>query len=196
VNTPGAFIRVEVGYQTTYANVQYPAKYNIGFYEDTASASKPTSGYWARNAFWAQFQQAVWRPDRNSTQSLHVFGGALVYSGHSPQWGQYYLGLFAQGPFASRPRDTIGFIGSLYLNNSAIKPNKPTQTMWELNYGFSAIPGVTIKPLYPVCHRADRWTCRAWGQGAEGCVADWRPGGDQLCPGSGMAAVHPALTWG
>ncbi len=75
-----------------------------------------------------------------------MFGGALIYNGNSPQWGQYYLGIYDQAPFYTRPRDTIGFIASLYTNNSDIHPNQKTQTMFELNYGFSVIPGITIKP--------------------------------------------------
>jgi porin len=146
LNTPGAFIPVEIGYQTSARTAQYPAKYNVGFYEDTASYTKATGGYGARNAVWAEFQQAVWRPDRSSPQILSAFGGALVYSGNSPQWGQYWLGLHDQAPFISRPRDTISFIASVYVNNALIHPNKSTEEQFELNYGFSAVPGVTVKP--------------------------------------------------
>ena len=49
-------------------------------------------------------------------------------------------------PFATRPNDTIGLSGDLITNNSAYRPNKPTQEIFELNYGFSVIPGLTIKP--------------------------------------------------
>jgi porin len=147
-NSPGVFIPVEVGYQTTYKTAQYPAKFNVGYYADTASYTKPLfGGMGARSAWWAQFQQAVWRPDRNTNQSLWVFGGALTYSGHSPQWGQYYIGLFDQGPFASRPRDTIGFIASMYVNNSSVKPAYSKEYAFELNYGFSIVPGITFKPV-------------------------------------------------
>nr|WP_294509595.1 carbohydrate porin [uncultured Rhodopila sp.] len=146
VNTPGAFIPVEIGYQTAATAVTYPAKYDVGFYEDTASYTKTDGSMGARNGVWAQFQQAVWRPSHESPQILSVFGGALIYSGNSPQWGQYYLGLFDQAPFYTRPRDTIGFIASLYANNSDIHPNKKTETQFELNYGFSVIPGITVKP--------------------------------------------------
>jgi porin len=146
VNSPGAFYPVEVGYQTSAAAVTYPAKYNVGFYYDSSSYTKADGTAGGRNAFWAQFQQAVWRPAANSPQILNVFGGALVYSGNSPQWGQYYIGLYDQAPFYTRPRDTIGFIASWYPNNSAYRPNKSVQTMFELNYGFSVIPGITVKP--------------------------------------------------
>jgi porin len=148
INAPGVFIPAEIGYQTTYKTAQYPAKYNVGFYSDTASYTRPGfGGRGSRYGYWGQFQQAVWRPNPNTNQSLWVFGGALIYSGNSPQWGQYYIGLFSQGPFASRPRDTIGFIASLYVNNSEIVPAYNKQVSFELNYGFSIIPGITFKPV-------------------------------------------------
>ena len=153
----GVFVPVEIGYQTNFNNAQYPAKYDLGAYDDATSYTTPsftTAGGQAlggrsrqgRTAAWAQFQQTVWRPDRATNQSLTVFGGALVYSGNAPYWGQYYAGILDRAPVASRPRDTIGLIGSLYQNNSASHPNKSTQWIFELNYGVSIVPGVTLKP--------------------------------------------------
>ncbi|PPQ35290.1 carbohydrate porin [Rhodopila globiformis] len=148
-STPGAFIPMEIGYQTSYKTAQYPAKYDIGGYVDTAIANANTfiGGRNARGAWYAQGQQAVWRPDRNTNQSLWVFGGAITYTGNSGQWGQYYGGLFTQGPIYSRPRDTAGFIASLYVNNSQINPAFNKEYDFELNYGFSVIPGITFKPF-------------------------------------------------
>ncbi|HET6307972.1 MAG TPA: carbohydrate porin, partial [Rhodopila sp.] len=77
---------------------------------------------------------------------LSVFGGALVYSGNSPNWGEYYLGVLDRGPFAARPHDTIGLVADVIANNSAVRPNKPTQETFELNYGISVAPGLTVKP--------------------------------------------------
>ncbi|PPQ35293.1 carbohydrate porin [Rhodopila globiformis] len=149
LNAPGVFVPAEIGYQTSYRTAQYPAKYDIGGYVDTAisNANPLIPGRNARGAWWAQFQQAVWRPDRNTNRSLWAFGGAITYTGNSNQWGQYYLGLFDQGPFLSRPRDTIGFIGSLYVNNSQITPAYNKEYDFELNYAFSIVPGITFKPV-------------------------------------------------
>ena len=148
VNSPGVFVPIEIGYQTSYKTARYPAKYDVGYYADTASYTKPLfGGPGARSAWWVQGQQAVWRPDRNTTRSLWVFGGALTYSGNSPQWGQYYVGLFDQGPLLSRPRDTIGFIASMYVNNSQIAPAYKKDYQFELNYGLSIVPGITFKPV-------------------------------------------------
>ncbi len=146
VNSPGAFYPVEVGYQTSAKAVQYPAKYDVGFYVNSSSYTKQDGTAGGRNAFWAQFQQAVWRPSPDSGHILSVFGGAIIYNGNSPQWGQYYGGLYDQGPFPTRLRDTVGFIASVFTNNSAYNPNKSTQTTFELNYGYSVIPGITVKP--------------------------------------------------
>jgi carbohydrate-selective porin OprB len=146
VNSPGAFYPVEIGYQTSAKAVQYPAKYDVGFYVDSSSYTKGDGTAGGRNAFWAQFQQAIYRPNPQSGQILSLFGGALIYNGNSPQWGQYYLGLFDTSPFISRPRDTVGFIASLYSNNTAFAPAHQTTTEFELNYGFSVIPGITVKP--------------------------------------------------
>ena len=143
-HSQGVFIPVEIGYQTSYQNARYPAKYNVGFYEDTASYIQANGQPGARDAFWGQFQQAIWRPDRATNQSLSVFGGALVYSGNSPNWGEYYLGLYDQGPFRSRPSDTIGLVGNVIVNNEDYRPNKSTQETFELNYGFNVIPGLTV----------------------------------------------------
>jgi carbohydrate-selective porin OprB len=145
-HTQGAFLPVEIGYQTNFNNARYPAKYDLGFYEDTASYAQPNGQPGERHAVWAQFEQAVWRPDRATNQSLSVFGGALVYSGNSPNWGEYYLGVLDRGPFAARPHDTIGLVADVIANNSAVRPNKPTQETFELNYGISVAPGLTVKP--------------------------------------------------
>src|SRR4051794_29724134 len=68
-------------------------------------------------------------------------------SGAAPYWSQFYAGLLDRAPFGPvRPRDTIALIGSYYANNSNQRPNKSTQWIYELNYGFSLIPGVTLQP--------------------------------------------------
>jgi hypothetical protein len=45
-----------------------------------------------------------------------------------------------------RPRDTIGLIGSYYANNSDEMPNKPSQWVFELNYGISIAPNNFMAP--------------------------------------------------
>jgi hypothetical protein len=47
-----------------------------------------------------------------------LFAGGIAYNGGAPYWGEYYAGAFDRAPFASRPDDTIGFVGSYYANGT------------------------------------------------------------------------------
>jgi len=153
----GVFTPVEVGYQTNFGNAELPAKYDAGFYDDTSSNTTPKftqrngtvllgQKRQGRTGGWIQGQQTVWRPDRSTNQSLTVFGGGIVYNGAAPYDNQFYAGVLDRAPFNSRPRDTIGLIGSLYDINKAWHPNHSRQWIFEANYGFSLVPGATFKP--------------------------------------------------
>jgi porin len=146
----GAFIPYELGYQTTFSGSRYPAKYDIGGYYDTGTFSYPGTPLLSqrgRTAYYAQGQQVVWRPDPATQQSLTVFGGALVQSkGFAPYWGEYYLGVFDQAPFASRPADTVGLVGAYLPLNKATGTPFSKEWIFEVNYGFTVFPGVTLKP--------------------------------------------------
>jgi porin len=143
----GVFVPMELGYQTNFDNARYPAKYNVGGYWDDANYTSPTGvPMRGRTAVYMQFEQTIWRPNPATQQSLTVFGGAFAYNGDTPYWGEYYAGIFDRAPFASRPNDTIGLVGSYYVNNSDERPNKPGEWIFELNYGFHVASGVTFKP--------------------------------------------------
>ncbi len=146
----GKFFPYELGYQTTFATARYPTKLDIGGYYDTGTFSYPaTPGIVSRDrtAYYAQFQQTVWRPDPATQQSLTVFGGVLIQSkGYAPYWGEYYVGLFDQAPFASRPADTVGLAASYLPIMGASGSPYSNEYIFEVNYGFSVIPGVVIKP--------------------------------------------------
>ena len=143
----GVFVPMELGYQTNFDNARYPAKYNVGGYWDAASYTTPTGvPKQGRTAVYVQAQQTIWRPNPASNQSLTLFAGAFVYNGGAPYWGEYYAGIFDRAPFASRPNDTIGFVGSDYVNNSNERPNKASQWVFEVNYGIHLVPGVIFKP--------------------------------------------------
>ncbi len=145
----GAFIPYELGYQTTFAGARYPSKFDVGGYYDTGTFSRPTTPgvlERGRTAYWAQAQQVVWRPNPATQQSLTVFGGVLVQSkGFAPYWGEYYAGVFDQAPFASRPADTVGFAASYLPLNRALSPYS-SEYIFEVNYGYTVLPGVTVKP--------------------------------------------------
>jgi carbohydrate-selective porin OprB len=78
-----------------------------------------------------------------------LFGGGIVYNGAAPYWAEYYAGVYDRGPFAVRSDESIGVIGSYYANNSNQRPNKPGQWIFEVNYGFQVVPGLTVKPYTP-----------------------------------------------
>jgi porin len=146
----GAFIPYELGYQTTFAGTRYPSKYDIGGYYDTGTFAYPGTPnilQRGRTAYYAQGQQVVWRPDPATQQSLTVFGGAMVQGkGYAPYWGEYYLGVYDQAPFASRPADTVGLIGAYLPLNKGTGTPFSNEWIFEVNYGFTVFPGVTIKP--------------------------------------------------
>jgi porin len=146
----GAFIPYEIGYQTTFSGSRYPSKFDAGGYYDTSTYLPPGSALTTdkgRTAYYAQFQQVVWRPDPATQQSLTVFGGALIQGhGSAPYWGEYYLGVFDQAPFPSRPADTVGIAGSYIPLNRAASPYSK-EWVFEVNYGFALFPGVTLKPV-------------------------------------------------
>jgi porin len=147
-NSTGVFVPMEIGYSTTFSEDRYPKKYDIGGYYDAASYTTP-DGFSRRNrgAFYLQGVQTVWRPNPATNESVTLFGGALVYSGGAPYWAQYYAGILDRGPFQQRPNDTIGVIGTYFANNSDRRPNKRGEWIFEVNYGFQVIPGVTVKPV-------------------------------------------------
>jgi porin len=146
-HSTGVFIPAELGYQTDFDNARYPAKYNVGGYWDDSSFTTPQGvPMRGRTSVYAQAQQTIWRPDQATHQSLTLFGGGIIYSGGAPYWAQYYAGLFDRAPVTERPRDTIGLIGSYYANNSDEMPNKPSQWVFELNYGISIAPNNFMAP--------------------------------------------------
>jgi porin len=144
----GVFIPMEVGYTTSFSEDRYPKKYDVGGYYDAASYTRP-DGLSMRNrtAVYVQGVQTVWRPNPATNQSVTLFGGALVYNGGAPYWAQYYAGVLDRGPFLQRPNDTIGLIGSYFANNADRRPNKRGEWIFEVNYGFEVIPGITLKPV-------------------------------------------------
>lgn len=146
-HSTGMFIPMEVGYQTNFDNARYPAKYDVGGYWDNANYTTPAGlAMRGRTAFYIQGEQTVWRPNPATQQSVTLFGGGIFYTGGTPYWSQLYAGVYDRSPFASRPADTIGVIGSYYAMASNVLPTAPSQWAYELNYGYTVIPGLVVKP--------------------------------------------------
>ncbi len=144
----GVFVPMEIGYQTNFDDARYPAKYDVGGYWDDADYSTPQGvPMHSRTAYYAQASQTVWRPNPKTTQSLTVFGGGIGYTGGAPYWATLYAGAYDRAPFVARPDDTIGVIGTYYANNSDQHGNGPNQWLYEVNYNFQVVPGLTVKPF-------------------------------------------------
>lgn len=172
----GEYIPVEGGYRTNFSNDLYPRAYDIGFVYDTAVYSDPlynTSGRdravyggtaqsrRGRTTFYLQAQQMVWKPEREGTRGLILFGAAnFSTSGEQNIKNGFVLGAFDWGPFAGRPRDYMGFVVQSFVWNrhlvkymdekfAQLQPGSKwgsTETMLEFNYGFNVAPGVVISP--------------------------------------------------
>ncbi len=144
----GVFVPFEIGYQSSFSDARYPAKYDVGGYWDDADYANPQGvPMHGRTAYYAQASQTIWRPDPNTKQSLTVFGGGIWYTGGAPYWTTLYAGAYDRAPFVARPDDTIGVIGTYYANNSDQRGNGPSQWLFEVNYSFQVIPGLTVKPF-------------------------------------------------
>jgi porin len=163
----GVFIPFEIGYETNFSTARYPFKYDIGGYYDTGSYTVPAAAgvtdlnRRGRTAFYAQFQQTVWRPDPSTNHSLTLFGGVLADTGG---YGVYplsvYTGAYLRGPFSGRPNDAVGIVASyVTINKSAqgqvidtynsldlTAPNHSNQWIFEANYRFAIAPGISLAP--------------------------------------------------
>ena len=155
---------MEIGWVTGFKDAAYPVKYDIGGYFDTSDFTRPngTVGN-GRQAFWAQGEQTIWRPDRATNQSLRAFAGAIIYSGNEDFWGQYYAGLYDYAPFGKlRPADTIGLVGTLYKDNRGYLPNgasnwQPVDLRTELR--STGHPGDHVQAVRTTCGRSGQ-SCR------------------------------------
>lgn len=131
----GVFIPAEIGYQTK------TAKYDVGFYHDTAMLPGTHTG------FWVQGQQLVWKA---LPRTLTLLAGALVTTGDTPtpQNGMYYAAGFLTAPLLSRPHDTLGLIiADTPLNSSLNGAHYSNSLAIEADYGFEVMPGATVSPV-------------------------------------------------
>lgn len=173
----GVFVPLELGYTTTAANDPYPRNYGIGAIVDRSTYSDPVtdvsggrslfSGLAPRTRFgrslvYGRFDQTVWRPDPASTRALQVFGVAAVgVGGRQTQDFQLEAGAVLTGPFASRPYDTVGVVGTYQkysplglANVRAARASQglssanvaTDQILFEVNYGFQVTPAVRLTP--------------------------------------------------
>ncbi|WP_158812148.1 carbohydrate porin [Beijerinckia sp. L45] len=178
----GVFIPTEVGYRTTGA---FPVWYRVTFAHSTSFYSDPffdANGKSAlatgnaprkdrgRDQILAAVDQKIWNPDNDPTRGITAIAGADFGLQSSLDIGrQLFIGFVDNGPFKSRPNDTVSFLvndlhmGSNltnYLNQAgfamgARQTVNTDQISLELNYGYDLGHGVQIKPnlqygLHPV----------------------------------------------
>ncbi|GLR68859.1 porin [Acidocella aquatica] len=131
-NSNGVEIPIELDYKTSFADDNYPRRYDVGAVFDRTAYSYAQydaktntlgsgNGY-GRTMVYVQAKQMVYRPDMNSDRGLTVFGAA-VFGPDAHQSADYNLtaGAVYQGPLASRPADSLGIaVGDLHYRSNFI----------------------------------------------------------------------------
>lgn len=168
----GAEIPLEIDYQTSFADDAYPRRYDVGVVFDrspysyaqynAASNSMGSKNAYGRTMIYVQAKQMVYRPDMSSERGLTLFGAGIIGPG-SHQTASYNItaGGVYQGPFASRPTDSAGFMFGLthyrssYIDQlSAYRQNvlggsqRPASNlvMMEADYDAYLTPWLDVMP--------------------------------------------------
>jgi porin len=172
----GVVVPVEVGYETSFDNDDYPRHYKFGGWYNNAPSTDPllnTHGQsralfggapltntFGRGGLYGLADQVIYRPD-SSQRNLAVFGSfAAPFDQREILTAQNTLGVYDTGPLASRPHDTAGFMvtqvvftnaETQFLNQLLEKNGSSTfvrrdQFNIEANYGVQVVPGLTFTP--------------------------------------------------
>ena len=186
-HTDGVFLPLEIGYQSTFATDPYPRHYSIGFYYDTKqfadnrfnSAGQPialaggTPGIGGpRSDVYLEATQTIYKPSKDSLQSLQIFGGAYFgTTGQSVIDSYFTYGLIKTGTFESRPNDQIAFLGVVSNFDKSVTDAiadrflaatgqtgafQRTTEGFELNYLAELAPGVTLRPFADIIVNPDQ----------------------------------------
>ena len=173
----GFVLPAEMGYETTFLTDPYPRHYKLGFWYNSADYTDPylnTKGKsraqfggtalnynGGRGGVYALADQMVWKPQGQSQRGITVFGiGGAPFDKQELFAFQAVGGAVWTGPWAARPADTLGIMGSfirlsrkedLYLDGLLQKARSATTIprdglVFELNYGVQVVPGVLIQP--------------------------------------------------
>ncbi|WP_266180353.1 carbohydrate porin [Dyella humicola] len=125
----GTLVALETGYDTNFANDDYPRRYRLGVDINTDPGISPLydrhgqpagiSGQpraeqtGTRMGVYALADQVVWRPDPMSQRNLALFGRAFYNAGAPTAIDSFAaIGLVKTGTFAGRDQDTIGVLVS------------------------------------------------------------------------------------
>lgn len=176
-SSTGYVIPAEIGYETSFANDRLPRHYKIGIWYNSAPYADPYLN--TRRTSRAQFggaalthpggrrggyilaDQMLWRPDRETPRGIAAFAGVAAPTDADEAFSlQAVGGAVWTGPFAQRPFDQIGLLGSYiqlskkeagFLNGLLAKARSRNFVardgfVIELNYGFELVPGITLQP--------------------------------------------------
>ncbi|MFS3137626.1 carbohydrate porin [Gluconacetobacter sacchari] len=172
----GVMIPYEIGYKSSFSDDRYPRQYVVGGTYDSMPYADPlynTLGrpvaldhgrpqmHSGRSTLYFQAQQMVWRPEFKHNRGLILFAtGDILTSGQAIMRGNYTIGLFDWGPFASRPADSAAIAFEVNLWNHRVieatglrnrvhgvaEDMSGSEGMLEANYGVHVARGVTFSP--------------------------------------------------
>ncbi len=172
----GAFIPVQLGYQTGLGETRYPSSDFIGGYRDTApfadrlydtrlrpvalAGGAPLTDH-GNTGYYAEAEQVFWRPDIRSPLNASAFI-SLNWdgSGNGLIADEIEAGSIARGIIPGRPNDLAGFtVGYARLDPRVIEarndlriahhvPGNQSGSVidYELNYGVTFAPGLQVRP--------------------------------------------------
>lgn len=168
-DSDGFQLPVEVGYAHTPLGAMTPDQYDVGIVIDRThylapfySATSPLR--YGRSAVYIQAQKLLYQAAPASPRGLYGFGLAGFGISGRERTSNYSLeaGLLYQGPWPSRPLDTLGLVISdlhyndNYINylyaarvaNGGIEHPRRNLIMMELNYAVQVTPWLIMMPNF------------------------------------------------
>ena len=166
----------EIGFQSASPKAKYPWHLRVGGYHNTSDVADPyvnsrgqprlTAGgaslMHAGQAGWYVMGDAVaTHLGGNIRRPVTLFGGMIASTGnYLPFKSQTIAGVIVTGPFASRPNDTLGLVGSyIRLGSKQVDFLQASRAaaggtdavhggegIFELNYGFAVARGIRFSP--------------------------------------------------
>ncbi|MCC3749166.1 carbohydrate porin [Rouxiella badensis] len=165
--TTGAIIPVELIY--SYHGF-LPGQYKFGYYHDTSKVARigdSQSKSSGRSGGYVLADQTVWQSQALKSQNLHVFGQWTTTDAATAPFRHWYAaGLILNGPFESRPKDSIAIgygkasynrksrdvdIANMraagnYAGADAAENLSMAEQLVELSYNVQATPWLSVRP--------------------------------------------------
>lgn len=175
-NATGHQTAFELGFQSSDPKARNPWHLRIGGYHNTSDVADPYLNTAGRPRIAAGGSALVHDGQAggyvmgdavaahlggNEKRPVTVFGGVIASTNdYVPFKGQAIAGVIVTGPFAGRPKDTLGLVGSYirlgsrqvdFLQASRLRAGGTDRVLagegvFELNYGFAAAPGIRVNP--------------------------------------------------